>query len=189
MSFSKGQGALEYMQTYGWAILVVLTIGIAMWQLGVFGGKAQVNTAQGFAHLKILDPSIKYITDDDTDNDDILNFTIMNVEGIRLSNIESIVLGGDCPVIILGTPYDSGVIKAACDLDPSCGWDEINTACWCQEGIRLDPGETVNLKFSVCSDLDPGEQFEVRLTFHYEERVGKDWIKHEDSGVVRGTAE
>ncbi|MBD3261895.1 MAG: hypothetical protein GF334_09565 [Candidatus Altiarchaeales archaeon] len=34
----KGQGAMEYLMTYGWAILVVMIVGIVMWQLGIFGG-------------------------------------------------------------------------------------------------------------------------------------------------------
>jgi hypothetical protein len=32
---TKGQGAMDYMMTYGWAILVVLIVGIVLWQLGV----------------------------------------------------------------------------------------------------------------------------------------------------------
>jgi uncharacterized protein (UPF0333 family) len=34
---SKGQGAMEYLMTYGWAILVVIIVGIVLWQSGVFG--------------------------------------------------------------------------------------------------------------------------------------------------------
>ena len=32
----RGQGAMEYLMTYGWAILVVMIVGIVMWQLGIF---------------------------------------------------------------------------------------------------------------------------------------------------------
>ena len=35
---NKGQGAMEYLMTYGWAILVVMIVGVVLWQLGVFGG-------------------------------------------------------------------------------------------------------------------------------------------------------
>ncbi len=33
----KGQGAMEYLMTYGWAILIVIIVGIVLWQSGVFG--------------------------------------------------------------------------------------------------------------------------------------------------------
>jgi len=33
----KGHGAIEYLVTYGWVILVVIIIGIVLWHLGVFG--------------------------------------------------------------------------------------------------------------------------------------------------------
>ena len=33
----KGQGMMEYLITYGWAIMVVMIVGVVLWQLGVFG--------------------------------------------------------------------------------------------------------------------------------------------------------
>ncbi len=36
----KGQGAMEYLMTYGWAILVVLIVGIVLWKTGLFGTSA-----------------------------------------------------------------------------------------------------------------------------------------------------
>jgi len=32
----RGQGAMEYLMTYGWAILILMVVGIIMWQMGVF---------------------------------------------------------------------------------------------------------------------------------------------------------
>jgi len=32
----RGQGAFEYLMSYGWAILIVIMTGIALWNLGVF---------------------------------------------------------------------------------------------------------------------------------------------------------
>jgi len=31
-----GQGAMEYLMTYGWAILVVIIVGVVLWQMGLF---------------------------------------------------------------------------------------------------------------------------------------------------------
>ena len=49
----KGQGAMEYLMTYGWAILVVMIVGIVMWQLGIFNPSGtQSITMQGFGAIK-----------------------------------------------------------------------------------------------------------------------------------------
>ncbi len=49
---NKGQGAMEYLMTYGWAILVVMIVGIVMWQLGIFNMGSTAVTASGFSRLK-----------------------------------------------------------------------------------------------------------------------------------------
>ena len=136
MKFStkKGQGALEYMQTYGWAILVILVIGITMWQLGVFGGKAEVNRATGLAKIKVLDPSIRYHTDADLEDDDTLTFEIMNTEHTHI-RILSNTTGGDCLFLgVASTGLDAGETTTA-------------TATNCTD---LDPGESfrVNVTFT-----------------------------------------
>lgn len=47
---NKAQGAMEYLMTYGWAILVVMVVGIVMWQLGIFDlGGSTVATYTGFS--------------------------------------------------------------------------------------------------------------------------------------------
>lgn len=33
----KGQGAMEYLMTYGWAILIVIIVGIVLFRSGLFG--------------------------------------------------------------------------------------------------------------------------------------------------------
>ncbi|MFH1721934.1 MAG: hypothetical protein ABH950_04950 [Candidatus Altiarchaeota archaeon] len=48
----KGQGAMEYLMTYGWAILVVMIVGIVMWQLGIFNMGGTAVTSSGFARIK-----------------------------------------------------------------------------------------------------------------------------------------
>jgi len=48
----KGQGAMEYLMTYGWAILVVMIVGIVMWQLGIFNLGGPSVTSTGFAKIK-----------------------------------------------------------------------------------------------------------------------------------------
>lgn len=44
---------MEYLMTYSWSILVVMLVGVAMWQLGVFNlGASTSTTYTGFPRLK-----------------------------------------------------------------------------------------------------------------------------------------
>jgi hypothetical protein len=49
----KAQGAMEYLMTYGWAILVVIIVGIVLFQSGVFG--TQTQGISGFAQIRVKD--------------------------------------------------------------------------------------------------------------------------------------
>ncbi len=45
----RAQSAVEYLMTYGWAILVIIVVGAALWKLGVF----DVSKYTGSAKLSI----------------------------------------------------------------------------------------------------------------------------------------
>lgn len=51
MHLYKAQGAFEYMTSYGWAILLLLVLGILLFSLGVFNPSQEPN-ASGFTTLK-----------------------------------------------------------------------------------------------------------------------------------------
>jgi hypothetical protein len=54
---SRGQGSMEYLMTYGWGILVVMIVGVAIWRLGLFNiGGSAAPTAIGFDVLKPILP-------------------------------------------------------------------------------------------------------------------------------------
>ncbi len=50
----KGQGALEYLMTYGWALLIIVIVGAALFALGVFSPTA-TEACTGFASLQYRD--------------------------------------------------------------------------------------------------------------------------------------
>ena len=50
----KGQSAMEYLMTYGWAILVVIIIGVVLWQMGIFDIKGK--TTPGYVGFSVLVP-------------------------------------------------------------------------------------------------------------------------------------
>lgn len=52
MGMRKGQSAMEYLMTYGWAIIIVIIVAAALYALGVFNPGAYTTTAAtGFAEL------------------------------------------------------------------------------------------------------------------------------------------
>lgn len=49
----KGQTAMEYLMTYGWAIIIVVIIGIALWKLGIF--TPSITASTGFEEFSVAD--------------------------------------------------------------------------------------------------------------------------------------
>ena len=46
----KGQSALEYMMTYGWAILIIVIVAVILYSMGIFNPRASVTaTSSGFS--------------------------------------------------------------------------------------------------------------------------------------------
>jgi hypothetical protein len=55
----RGQAALEYLLTYGWAILIVIIVGASLYALGVFTpGQWTGKRATGFAYFRVEDFSL-----------------------------------------------------------------------------------------------------------------------------------
>jgi hypothetical protein len=147
----QGQGAVEYLQTYAWAILIIIVIGLALWQLGILspGGRG-TNTASGFMKIKVLEPSIKYSANLVPANNS-LNFTIVNGAG-DLIRISSIQINGDCNDTVYAIDY----------LDPG---HAMVVTCWnCSE---LRKGESFYLKVNITYSTKLGSR---RIT-HFDSGV------------------
>lgn len=53
---ARGQTAIEYMMTYGWAIIVAMAIGIVLWQMGFFDLSRHAQPGKrGFSQVTVLD--------------------------------------------------------------------------------------------------------------------------------------
>lgn len=54
--YRKGQSSLEYLMTYGWALLVIVIAGAALYSLGVLNPSSYVRqTCTGFSYLAYQD--------------------------------------------------------------------------------------------------------------------------------------
>jgi len=156
----KGQGAMEYLMTYGWAILVVMIVGVVLWQLGIFGGgPGAVNTATGFSKIKPMEPSIRY--SDNGAADGTLKFTIMNGAGTPIVGLCA-TPSGDCTTCpIVDCPVGDG---------------------------SFGQGETEEVTLTGCPKVE-GTTFSVSVTFNYTQSVGMQDVVHADSGAIKGTVE
>ncbi len=185
----KGQGALEYLQTYAWAILVVLIVGVVLWQLGIFGPHRGPNTSSGFAAMKILNPSITYR---ETTEDNAFNFSFVNAVGIRARSTYVLKnVSGDCSVILLDYS-ELTLSEAVCNAlpDPNYGVFIPPDTCWVNQPVSIEAGDTAKPVYTRCNSLDAGETFIVYITFQYSERVGSgEPTTRLDSGVIMGTVQ
>jgi len=51
----KGQSAIEYMTTYGWAVLLIMIVGLVLWQMGAFTPPSPPPGCRGFSQVTIRD--------------------------------------------------------------------------------------------------------------------------------------
>jgi len=51
----KGQTAMEYLMTYGWAILIIIVVVAALYSLGVFSVRPGVSCSPCFSYFSFVD--------------------------------------------------------------------------------------------------------------------------------------
>ncbi|MFH1126362.1 MAG: hypothetical protein V1703_04490 [Candidatus Altiarchaeota archaeon] len=121
----KGQSALEYMMTYGWAILVILILAVVLWQMGILDiGESTTPGKRGFSQITPLDWKCS--------TDGTLSVTITNEAGV-ITNITgataTIVSGGtgDCqsvsgvPISVFRPAQSSEIVFSDCSITDTTG--------------------------------------------------------------------
>ncbi len=159
----RGQGAMEYLMTYGWAILVVMIVGIVMWQLGIFSMGTTTVTATGFSKIKpqLAGTGVSGSTGKFTG-------VFMNGAGSAVS-VKSVTLEGktgnlDCSAAIVALP--SAPVAAGDNFELST---TAPTHCT----------ETGNA----------GDVYQLLVTINYNISIGGLTTDHSDSGIIRGPLE
>ncbi len=82
----KGQGAMEHLMIYVWAVLVVMLLGIAMWKIGVFNPKITT----GFSEFRSVEP-----IDHTSPGAGNLDIVFMNAVGCSINMNVTVASGGD----------------------------------------------------------------------------------------------
>lgn len=87
----KAQTALEYLMTYGWAILIIIIVGAALYALGVFSpGTFTGKRSTGFSTFQMVDFKV------DTDANLTLVFGNRLGKTITINNITATYKGNKC---------------------------------------------------------------------------------------------
>lgn len=151
---------MEYLMTYGWAILVVMIVGVVLWQLGVFNvGQGNLVTT-GFVKMQPLTPSIAY-------RDDTFTASFTNALGttIKLNNvtINETISGIACEV-------------NAADVTPAL-----------TQSVKA--GGTFTVIPSTCPAKTDGEAYDLVVTIQYAATMGGITTNHTDAGHIKGQGE
>jgi len=103
----KGQAAMEYLMTYGWAILIVIAVIAALYAMGIFTpGKGGVPCSQ-FSYFGYID----YSTTD--------KLLVIRAPTGKAINITNVTLGGTT----LGIYFDKGKTNSALNQRVEGGTD------------------------------------------------------------------
>lgn len=136
----KGQTALEYLMTYGWAIIIVVVVGAALWSMGVFNPSTFTgNTKSGFQDLMIEDWAVK------------ADGTVTMSVGYRESGTAIEILGANI------TDADCGL--SGTDFTPN---DQDSV------GIAAGDTETVTFNYSA-TDVSSGDDCDVEMIIGYND--------------------
>jgi hypothetical protein len=89
----KGQGALEYLMTYGWALLIIVVVGAALYALGILNPATYTQSrCTGFQYFTYQNQ--KFSTTDYTieflNGNSEVNITSIAVDGTTLTNLTGV---------------------------------------------------------------------------------------------------
>jgi hypothetical protein len=164
---NRGQGAMEYLMTYGWAILVVMIVGVVLWQLGVFNVGQGNLVVTGFVKMQPLTPSIAYRGAAFTGS-----FTNALGTTIKLANvtINETISGTACPAGSLTVRPTN--LSASTSSFPT-----------------VKAGGTFTLTNPSCPSKTDGEAFDLVVTIQYNATMGGITTQHTDTGHIKGMGE
>ena len=91
---NKGQSALEYLMTYGWALVVIVIVIAALFAFGIFNPPA-AGTCSGLDKILYRDHT--------TAVGGVVSLAVSNGTGGTIDTI-TVVYGGDFAVLATGTP-------------------------------------------------------------------------------------
>lgn len=170
---NKGQGAMEYLMTYGWAILVVMIVGVVLWQLGVFNvGQGNVVTT-GWAKLQPISASIAYKANGN------FEATFQNTVGtsIRIISVDmsELITPASCSQIAVNGLNGTGT-NGSVTFNPYVS-------------VKAGDGFELTATCGDANDKREGDPFDLQITIVYTAVMGGVNTEHTETGHIRGPVE
>ncbi|MFH1056148.1 MAG: hypothetical protein V1744_08655 [Candidatus Altiarchaeota archaeon] len=159
MRSSRGQSAVEYLLTYGWALIVILVVGVVVWQLGFLElGRNVTPDKRGFSQVTPLDWGMSQTG--------VLSVVVQNNAG-TLVDLDA---SGTIAKVTVGFSGDGSCDPLVGSIPP---------------GFR--PGATTTITFTGCklaSNAEIGNYYKVDLTIAYANPASG--LDHASNGVIWG---
>ena len=184
----NGQASFEYMMSYGWAVLVIVVLAVALWNLGVFNPSV-ISQAAGFSNLRPV----------------AWNFVGGNVSGSYATIVLSNIGGVDLTLGINGTSEDY-TMRFKKPWAPLCGFlnqpvgvkDDIgNSITLVQDSVNgvwtatIPAGKQLVINGTIVGSNanyqcggPSGGAYAYQISFPYA--IDQYNIQHTDSGTVNG---
>ena len=154
----RSQSALEYMMTYGWAILIIVIVAVILYSMGIFNPSSSVTTTStGFSPF-------------------IVSSAICNAEGLSLS-----ISTGPLPNTATSVTFNKVYITS------SSGTNSLNNKVYPINQITLTSGKSTILRLPViCSS--PGNKFSLSSDIEYSYSTTAGNVVTNATGTISGTA-
>lgn len=167
---SKGQGAMEYLMTYSWAIMIVMIVGVALWQMGVFSGMNCTTTARGFTQVKILNP--QEITVRKNGN---FSGTFLNTAGVTIT-LQEVYWNISAPETM---DTNEAYVRV-----PGGQVKELHNG----EKLAVEAGQTFNVRAgdSSLTGATKEQTYTGEITLVYTSNIGGFKGEQTDSGTIMG---
>ncbi len=149
---------MEYLLTYGWAVLAVMVIGVAFWRLGLLSENDQFLSSVGFTYFKLIEPSSETV-----DGLQILRFVNTRGVTITFNTSKSTVKNGDgvdCPNILIRP-----------ETVPPDGQFEIDVMNLLHQPPCIPPTQ---------------DDYKLDFNLAYDASLGGQKISQTESGTVKG---
>jgi len=173
---------MEYLMTYGWAILAVMVVGLILWQLGIFNLDPESASASGFIVLKPMLASCQ-MRNGVRNGFNGFVCTLANNVGtpIRVTGLDYKVDGAACQyqeVVVITPSGERTIGSSGGTLTSSDGVFDIPYDTPFQVVVTSAPAGT-----GPCAHVEQ-QSYEVTITIDYEAHIGGIPTTKSDYGKV-----
>jgi hypothetical protein len=196
---------MEYLMSYSWAILVIMVVGVVMWQLGIFEIGGDAVTVTGFPSIK---PILATCQAGNVPSQwgtswrgIICQFTNSAAAEIELKNFWITIEDEECYYTYggwIGPPWE--YIYKQCDPVGICDITPQGTAVYPGDPIFgdgiINVGNEGTFQLwaseqgdeTICGQLEPGQTVKAEVKIEYEITIGGLMTIKQESGSVQMTS-